>query len=67
MICAVIDHMEKDLPHDEVSVFFWFFYRLFEQHIVPQYCKIVAHALLDAVPVRANGFPIVKGRRRKRF
>ena len=66
MICAMIHHMEKHLPHDEVSVF-WFFYRLFEQHIVLQFCKIVAHALLDVVPVQANAFPIVKVSGRKRL
>ena len=67
MICAVINHMEKHLPHDEVFVFFGFFYRLIEQHIVPQFCKIIAHTLLNVVPVRANDFPIVKVSGRKRF
>ena len=67
MIGAMIDHMEKHLPYHEVFVFFWFLYRFIKQHIVPQFCQIVAHAFLNAVPVGANNFSIVNISRRNRF
>lgn len=60
MICAVIHHMQKHLPQDEVFVFFRFFYRLIEQHIVTQLGKIVAHGLFNLVPVHTDTFSISK-------
>jgi len=59
MIGAVIDHVKKHLPHDEVPVFIGFLDRLIEQHLVPQIGKIIAHPLLNAVPIRANHFSII--------
>ena len=67
MIRAMIRYMEKHLPHNEVFVLFWFFDRLIEQHFIRQFCQIIAHTLLNAVPVRANAFSIVKVRGGERF
>jgi len=59
MICAMIRHMQQYLPQDKIFVFS-FRERFFKYHIVPQLCKIVAHVLLNVVPVRTNAFPIMK-------
>jgi len=55
----MIHHMEQHLPYDQVFVIVWFFDRRFEQHLVPQCCKILAHMLLDFVPACANDISIV--------
>src|SRR6187397_1089830 len=59
MIGAVIRHMEKHLPEDEIFVLS-LGERFFEQHIVPQRCKIITHLSLNLVPVCANDLPIRK-------
>ena len=66
MICAVISHMEQHLPQEKLFVFS-FCERFFEEHLVPQRCEIVAHGLLNVVPIHTNAFPIVKVSRIERF
>ncbi len=60
MIRAVIRYVEKHLPHHEILVFLRVNYGFIEQPIVPQFCKIIPHALLNAVPALANDTPIVR-------
>src|SRR3990172_784389 len=59
MIGGVIGNMEKHLPYNEDLIFFWYFYRFGEQHIVLQFGKVRADGLLHFVPVRADGISIV--------
>jgi len=66
MICTMIDYVEQHVPQDKIFVFSfgeWFF----EQHIVPQFCQVSAHILLDAIPVGTKEVPIVKVSGIKRF
>jgi hypothetical protein len=67
VIRAVISHMEKCLPQNEIFVFFRFFYRLIEQHIITQFCQITTHPLLNAASMYANDCPIVNVSRRRQF
>jgi hypothetical protein len=66
MVCGVIGYVEQHLPHDEAFVFFGFFDRCVEQHVVLQLCQVSADTFLNAVPASANDVPIVNASGRTR-